>query len=229
MKNEKKLLYIISGLMFILSVSLIMSGCGGDATVIPSITPTPTNVPVNTATPVPTSVVNTPTPVVIPDISSHFSSNAYYDTFTDPNTGLRNGKFLIQLIQKSSSNLSPITEVDIQQEDNPDFVFFGGVIIQDGISDLPSDWLTTATSSLFEWKGNTSLTKEFIYSFHVNYASAPNLPNTIKVNIGNGNLTVSDHGSNNLGYVIIPLVKHDNPGIIDITPPIIPDNDNIPE
>lgn len=227
MRKAKKILYITSALMLILSISLIISGCGSDSTVIPSITPTSTPVPVNTATPVPTPV-NTATPFVRPDISSHFSSNAYYDIYTDPNTGLRSGKFLIQFLQKSSSNLLPITEVAILAEDNPDFVFSGGVIIQDGINDISTDWLTTATLSLFEWKGNTPLTKELIYSFHVNYASAPNLPDTVKVNIGNGTLTVSDHGSNSLGYIIIPIVKHVNPGIIDIETPR-PPTDNIPQ
>jgi len=228
MKKEKKILYITTALILIASISLILSGCGSDPAVIPSITPTSTPVPVITATPTPVPV-NTATPSVRPDISSHFSSNAYYDTFTDPNTGLHSGKFLIQFLQKSSSNLLPVTEVSILAEDNPDFVFPGGVIIQDGINDISTDWITRATSSLFEWKGNTPLTKEFIYSFHVNYASAPNLPGTVKVNIGNGTLTVSDHGSNTLGYIIIPVVRHDNPGIIDIATPYPPNDDNIPE
>ena len=221
MNKEKKILYIVSGIMFILLVSLFITGCGSDP--VATVLPTATSVPV-TPTQTPTNVpVNTPTPTPVKaDISDHFSFNGYYDTFVDPNTpSLYSGKLIIQIVEKSSSNLSPITDYEIQLADNPDLTFIGGLIYQDSINDIPSDWLMTATSSLFQWQGSTALTKGLIYSLHVFYASAPaNIP-TIKLHVTGAN------NHTNLGYVIIPIIRHDNPGIIDIVTPIPPTDNNL--
>jgi hypothetical protein len=223
MVKAKKIFYIITGIIFSLILTLVITNCGSSTSVITVPTSTPTAVstftPVPTATPQP-GTTPTATPVATnPDLSNtnQFTYNAVLDTFITTTATGNTAKLTVQIREVNNAPFV-IKDAEIRAVDNPSFPFppFGGTGINDGINDPPADWVVNTNPTLYQWTGNTPLTANTVYSFHISYSSVPTLPDHIRVEL-TGVSGTNQHAD--LGYLIIPTITHINPGSIDITPP----------
>jgi len=146
------------------------------------VLPTATNTPViinPTATPTistqPTPSGTTPTPTKT-DLSDQFAISADY--YIEANTGT----LIIQLYQKSTSNLS-VKGFGIQKTDNQSFPFSGAILYKSTFNSPPADWTEQADLTKIQWNGFTALTKGNIYSFNIRYSTKPTMPQALKVTL----------------------------------------------
>jgi hypothetical protein len=180
-------IYVLAAVIISILSMVIITSCGDSTTttpVVPTSTPTPS--PVITVTPTTPPPTSTPTPVpTVKDVSDQFNISADYYV-----TGAQGATLVIQLYQKSTSNLS-IKGFELLAADNLDFPFFGAIPSTGGFNSPPADWKTKSDLTLLQWQGTTPLTKGNIYSFNTGYPNTPNMPKTLKVTLTGGTVVVN--------------------------------------
>lgn len=183
--------YLLFAILIVLLSVAIINGCGDDATttVVPTATPT-TNPVTPTSTIAPTSTT-TPTPVpTVKDVSDQFSISADYYIITDGTTGVNSGTLIIQLYQKTTSDLS-IKGFELSSTYNPDFPFFGAVQFKGNFNNPPDDWATKSDLTLLQWQGNTPLTKGNVYAFNTRYPNIASMPKTLTISLAGNTVTTT--------------------------------------
>jgi len=203
-------IYVLAAVIISILSMVIITSCSDSGTTTPVVpTSTPTTPPVITATPTtPPPPTSTPTPVpTVKDVSDQFNISADY--YIAPNAaGVNTGTLIIQLYQKSTSNLS-IKGFELLAADNLDFPFFGAIPYNGEFNSPPADWTTKADLTLLQWKGTTPLTKGNIYAFNTGYSNMPNMPKTLKVSLTGGTVVVNTKtgaGAEDTTYIVGTLL-----------------------
>ncbi|MEQ8187656.1 MAG: hypothetical protein ABRQ39_06750 [Candidatus Eremiobacterota bacterium] len=126
----------------------------------------------------------------VKDVSDQFNISADYYIAPDPQTGVNAGTLIIQLYQKSTSNLA-IKGFQISSTYNPDFPFFGALPYNGTFNAPPADWATKADLTVVQWLGNTELTKGNVYAFNTKYPNIANMPKTLTVGLSGNTATTT--------------------------------------